>query len=118
MRIFLFIALVGIILGAFGITSVSATVVTLPNPLGEETTIQSLLCRIVTWLRDIGGILGTVIILIAAIQMLFAGGSEEKFATAKRTILYTVIGYAIILIGWGIVAIVAEVLGADTPSGC
>ncbi len=42
--------------------------------------------------------------------MVTAAGNEEKFATGKRTVLYAVIGYAIILIGWGITSIIQSLL--------
>ena len=42
--------------------------------------------------------------------MVFAQGDPEKFAKGKKTILYTAIGYGIILIGWGFVTIIQDVL--------
>jgi hypothetical protein len=49
-------------------------------------------------------------ILIGAFQMLFSGGNEEKFKLGRKMILYTAIGYAIILIGWGLTSIIRDFL--------
>ena len=44
--------------------------------------------------------------------ILTAGGSPEKFKTGKDVILYAVIGYIIILVSWGVIYIIGEILGA------
>lgn len=84
---------------------------TLTNPLGSETqTITDLLKKIVTWLVDIGGPIAVGVIIYGAIQMVISVGDPAKFKEGKQTILYAVIGYAIILVGWGIVSIITNLL--------
>lgn len=82
----------------------------LPNPLGETQTVRQLIEEIVTWLRDLGAPIAAVVIIYGAFQILTAGGDPEKFATGKKTILYAVIGYGIIFVGWGIVKIIERLL--------
>lgn len=97
---------------AAGTVGTNANVhVSLPNPLGANSTICSLLHRIIDWMVVIGAPIATGMIMIGAFQMMFAAGQPEKIATARRTIIYVAIGYAIILIGWGFVFIIADVLG-------
>ncbi|MCP6720142.1 MAG: pilin [Patescibacteria group bacterium] len=84
----------------------------LPNPLGGETcTIPELLERIVGFLVLIASPIAAGMIIYGAFQILFAAGDPEKFKIGKRTILYTIVAYAIIFIGWGIVSIIEDVLG-------
>ena len=84
----------------------------LPNPLGGSTcTIPDLLKKIVDFLVLIASPIAAGMIIYGAFQILFAGGDPEKFKTGKRTILYTVVAYAIIFIGWGITSIIEDVLG-------
>ena len=85
--------------------------ITLPNPLGETGTIPELLEKIVGWLILIASPIAAGMIIYGAFQILFAAGDPEKFKTGKRTILYTIVAYAIIFIGWGIVSIIEDVLG-------
>jgi len=82
----------------------------LPNPLAADT-IPELLNKIVEFLRDIAAPIVAIMIIVGAFQILFAGGDPEKFKKGKNTILYTVIAYAIIWIGWGITEIIKDILG-------
>ncbi len=91
--------------------------VTLLNPLCtsgsancQNGTVEGLLQSIVKWLFVIATPIAVGMILIGAFQMLLSGGNEDKFSTGKKTILYAVIGYAIILIGWGITSIIQSLL--------
>lgn len=84
--------------------------ISLPNPLTGADTFTGLLHKIVTWMIEIGAPIATLMIIVGAFQMVFAAGDPDKFATGRKTILYTVIGYGIILIGWGFVTIIQDVL--------
>lgn len=84
--------------------------ISLPNPLSGADTFSELLKKIVDWLITLGTPLATLMIIVGALQMVFAQGDPEKFAKGKKTILYTAIGYGIILIGWGFVTIIQDVL--------
>jgi len=53
----------------------------------------------------------TLMIFWGAFQILTAAGNPEKITSGRKTITYAVIGYVIILIGWGFVSIIKEVLG-------
>lgn len=82
----------------------------LPNPLGVGS-IADLLKNVLEWLsKTIAPLIFTGMVLIGAYQILFAAGDPTKAKTGKNTILYAVIGYAIILIGWGIASIIQDLL--------
>jgi len=82
----------------------------LPNPLGSNQTVESLVNEILDWLIKVGAPVATVMVIVGAFQMMFAGGSPEKFKTGTQTILYTVIGYGILWISKGIVSIIELLL--------
>jgi hypothetical protein len=82
----------------------------LPNPLGVQT-ITDLVDRIAGYLIVIAAPIVTIMILFAAFQILTAGDNPEKLKTAKQMILWTVVGYGIILISKGITLIIKELLG-------
>jgi hypothetical protein len=83
----------------------------LDNPLKGTDTIGDLLHKIVDFLmRDIGPIIAVGAIIYGAFLMLTAGGDPEKFSLGKKAILYAVIGYAIILVGWGVTTLIQNVL--------
>lgn len=85
------------------------TGVPLPNPIGSND-ITDILKKIVNYLIKIGAPILAIMILIGGFQILTAGGNPEKVKTGRHTILYSVIGYAIILSAWGIVAIIEKLL--------
>jgi hypothetical protein len=85
--------------------------VVLPNPLQVES-ISGLLERIVQYLSlYIAPPIVTLMIFWGAFQILTAAGNPEKITQGRKTITYAVVGYVIILIGWGFVSIIKEVLG-------
>lgn len=84
-------------------------VYSLPKPLADET-IASVINRVAGYLTIIATPIATIMILIAAFKMMTASDKPEKRQEAIRMIIWTVIGYAIILIGTGITSIIKEIL--------
>ncbi len=82
---------------------------TIPNPLGTDN-IVNILENIVNFLIVIGAPILAIMILIGGFQILTAGGDPEKVKVGGNTILYSVIGYTIILCSWGIIYIIQEIL--------
>lgn len=83
--------------------------VTLTNPLGSNS-IADILDRVAKYLITLGGIIVVIMILIGAFQILTAGGDPEKVKTGRHTILWSVVGFAIVLSAYGIVAIIEKLL--------
>lgn len=100
--------------GDIGTTGGGQTVA-LPNLLGAGT-ILDVIKKIAQFLVLAGAPLAVLMIIIGAYQMLFAGGSPEKFETGKKTILYTVIGFVIVVSAWGLVLVIQDILGVSGGS--
>lgn len=91
------------------------TGVTLKNPLcgGDTTggcTIEKILDGIAKYLITLGGVIVVIMILIGAFQIMTAGGDPEKVKTGRHTILWSVVGFAIVLSAYGIAAIIKKLL--------
>lgn len=84
--------------------------VELYNALGPEQTIPKLISRIFTALVWIAAFIAPIFIIYGAYQMLTSAGSAEKFENGKKTVLYTVIGFLVVLAAKGIVDIVKTAL--------
>ena len=84
--------------------------ITVPNPLGNVRDIGGLLHRIAGFLFAIAAPILTIMVLWAGFQFLTSAGEPEKLATARKTLLWAVLGFAIVLINWGFAYIVREVL--------
>jgi len=88
--------------------------VTLINPLEGRNTIMDVIKGVIDGLRDkIAPPIVAIMVLYGGFQMLFAGGVPEKFSKGRNTILYAVVGYAIIFIASGISAIIIDILTSD-----
>lgn len=88
----------------------------LPNFLGCENA-QCLLEQILHALWILASLLTTIMILVGAFQMLTAAGNPEKIETAKKTILYAVIGFAVVILAWSADTIIKGVLESVTGTG-
>lgn len=82
----------------------------LPKPIADET-IADLINRIAGYLTIIATPIATIMILIAAFKIMTTSDKPEKRQEAIKMIIWTAIGYAIILIGTGITSIIKEILG-------
>ena len=89
--------------------------VELPDPLGGKDFI-TILKQVTNFLILIAVPIAALMIIFGAYQIMFAGGDTEKVTTGKRTILYTVTGFVIILLAWSIIAILQNILGVTLPS--
>jgi hypothetical protein len=99
-----------IILGLGALAAFAANDSGLPNPLGSVSTVADLLEKIVRFLRDIASPIVAGMVIYGAFQIMTAGGDTDRFTQGKKTILWAIIGYAIIWIGWGIALIIQDVL--------
>ena len=104
----------------FGLVSfTSATIVTLPNPLcpsgsGSQGCIDSFPSLIQTITNYITTLITAIVVIVfiwAGILFVTSGGSEQKISTAKKMLLWAVIGTGIALAGQGLVAVITAVFG-------
>ncbi len=96
--------------GGFGTSSDYVHSGLLPNPL-RVSSIGDLINKIIDYLIIIAAPILTIMVLIGAFQIMFAEGNSEKWQTGKKTIVYAVIGYAIILLSKGISSLIANFFG-------
>lgn len=52
-----------------------------------------------------------IMILVGGFQIMASGGNEEKLKSGKNTIVYAVVGYAIILLASGVAAVIRDAIG-------
>ncbi len=84
--------------------------ITLPNPLKTQS-ITALLDEIATFLLTISVAIAGIMVIIGAFQILTSAGDVTKVEKGKKTILYTVIGLAVMLLFKVIIALIAELVG-------
>jgi len=102
------ILLILIGVGILGMTPVDAAT-EFPDPLGGQT-LADIVGNISKWLLNLAIILGPVLLVIGGIIFMTAAGDPNRISTAKRIILWTIVGFLIILLAGGIVSVVKNLL--------
>jgi hypothetical protein len=95
---------------AFGAT---ASPITLPNPLSTNS-FQQVVANVSNFLLLIATPLVAIMALIGGFQMITAAGNPEKFASGRKTLMYAVIGFAVVLIAGGVAQIIKNFLGSSS----
>jgi hypothetical protein len=84
--------------------------ITLENPLGTTSDVGTLITAILAKLVLLGAPIAGVMVLVGGFQMMFSHGDPEKFELGKKTLLYTAIGYGIILLADGVGLLIKNLL--------
>lgn len=92
------------------------------NPLsgGADQTITSVLKGIIQWMLGLVGFLALIALIIGGGRMVIDFGNEEQVHKAKKTILWAVVGLAVVILSYAILNIVtSEILksGGSSASG-
>jgi len=86
------------------------------NPLGATNSFSALLANIISGVGTVLATLGTIMIIVAGILYLTSAGSPEKIGTAKKALIYAIVGIAIGLAAGAIVEVIKTTIGAPpTP---
>jgi len=85
------------------------------NPL-KAKNLEELVEGIINFIFWVATALAPLMIVIAAFYFVTSAGNPKQIDTAKKIILYTVIGYGIILLSKGIIIVLRDILGVTaTP---
>jgi len=78
----------------------------------HSTTLEELLESVINYIFWFATAITPIMVVFAGFLFLTSGGSMEKVAQAKRIMIYTVVGYGIVLFSRGLISILAEIMGA------
>ncbi len=88
--------------------------ITLPNPLQcTPSTSPEFICvlnKVILALIQIAIPIVAIMIIFGAFQMFTAGGDPEKIRTGRHTIIWAVIGFAVLLIADGVALIIQSIV--------
>jgi hypothetical protein len=77
-------------------------------------TLFGIVENIMNWLLGIVGILGVIGFAIAGVLYLTAAGDDDRIATAKKAMLYAIVGVIVALIGLVAIRAIRGILGAQS----
>lgn len=83
----------------------------IPNPLGSGgKDIPTLISTIANWLLGIGTVIATIVVLWAALLFMTSGGSSTRVTQARQTLLYAIIGLAVLMLADGVALLIQNFL--------
>ena len=91
-------------------TSTPGKIIRLQNPL-NATSFEELVNNLINFIFYLALAITPLMIIIAGVQYVTAGGDPNKIQTAQKIILYTVIGLVIILLAKALIYVLQGVLG-------
>lgn len=86
--------------------------ISLINPL-TCNTVGACVCRLAAALFTIGVPIAIMMVLVGAFQFMLAAGNPEKASSARKTIMYAVIGFVVLLVSRGVILAVYQILGGQ-----
>ncbi len=96
---------------AFTYAQPGPVVIDIPNPL-NTTSFTDFIDNLIDFLFAVSIPLTILVILWAALLFITSGGNEKKLGQAKAALLWAVVGFAIMLVSKGIVAVICDFFGA------
>jgi type IV secretory pathway VirB2 component (pilin) len=66
------------------------------NPIGVDS-IEGVLGNVMSYLQGIAGAIAVIFIIIGGIMYMISGGSKEMSERAKKTLIFAIVGLAIVL---------------------
>lgn len=97
--------------------AVQVSAVTIPDPLNigpNPNGFGILLGRIATAVGNLVAVIGTIMLIVAGILYLTSAGSPERTGTAKKALIYAIVGIAIGLAATAITQIILQILNPTT----
>ena len=96
---------------------VRAQIIRIENPI-KANNFWELLDALIDVIFILSIPVGTIMFIVAGFYFITAAGDPEKITTAKKMVLYTLVGLLIVFCAKGLVALLIKVLGVGTgPSG-
>lgn len=75
------------------------------NPISGDDGILLQITRLVAF---IGGVAAVIIIMIGGIKFITSGGDPNKISSAKNTVLYAMIGLAVIVLAASLISFIVS----------
>ena len=83
-----------------------------PGGVPEGGDANQLIMNIVKWLLGFVGALAVLMIIVSGIMYITAAGDEGRVDSAKRYLVYAIVGLVVALLGYAIVVTIGDQLGA------
>jgi len=84
------------------------------NPITPET-VEEILINIWSYLQKIAGTVAVIFIIIGGVMYMLSGGNKDAIERAKKTVIYAMVGLAIVLAAPLFYKEIKAILSGDNP---
>lgn len=81
-----------------------------PRNITDLNSFKTVFQSVANWIGYFVLAVAVVIILLSAFNFMTAGGADEKITTARRQLIYALVGIAVALLAFSLPAIVSNLL--------
>jgi type IV secretory pathway VirB2 component (pilin) len=81
--------------------------------LATKTNISNLIVSIINWFLSFLSALAVLMIVVSGIMYLTSGGDQQRIDTAKKWLVYSIVGLVIALLSFVIVYSVSTIFGLN-----
>jgi len=82
----------------------------LENPLNADSFTE-LLENIIDWITTIGILIAIIMIIYSGYLFMTSGGSDEKVSNAKKSLIWSLVGLAVLIMGKNFISLIKDILG-------
>jgi len=86
------------------------------NPFGETKDISTLLSNIIGFLIVLSIPISMILVVYAGFLYITSAGNEDKIKTAQKTLIWALVGFAVVLIASSVPAIIQEFLSGESTT--
>ncbi len=84
-------------------------VIDIKNPI-TTSDFGEIVESFLLWILSVAGVLTLFMLVLGGIMYMTAGGDEQKVATAKKVVTWTIVGLGLILASYSIIKVLDEIL--------
>ena len=89
--------------------NVQAALVDVDNPI-STTDFNELVDNVLDWVLGIAASVALLMLIAGGIMYTTAAGSEEKLKSAKKTILYAILGVVVVILSYSMIVVLHGIL--------
>lgn len=102
--------------GGGGNSNSSTNVLNIENPLGTTSDITTLVKNILNFLWKLAWVIAPILVVYAGFLYITSAGNEEKVKTAQKTLIWALVGFAVVLIASSVPAVIRDFLSGEEES--
>ncbi|MCP6718301.1 MAG: pilin [Patescibacteria group bacterium] len=111
-RYFILLFLISLVAVTMMPGTLSADTIEIKNPLASDE-FEDIINNVINFIFKIATVLAPLMVIMAGFLFVTAGGNLEQIKRAKNIIIWTAVGFFVILLARGIMGMIMNLLGVS-----